>query len=200
MKQYYALFESNTSKQVGALFMGDDFLKNNKDKTGRESVRQSLLGVWRELLRAYYALSNKLCSFPKEVKSSPAGVTFEFAGRKLRVHRAYAFCVGVFALSEEVDEGKWVHLLRVIKSPKSLYQVYVRSETEAVFIIKNWSCLLTAIDQVKKGEQANGLLSLVQPENDTDWIVDIGYAYDGSPDKDDNDKNNNEEETEDDNG
>lgn len=193
MKQYYALFESNTSKQVGALFMGDDFLKDNQLKMTSESNRQSLLGVWREILRAYYALSNKLCSFPKEVKNSPAGVTFEFAGRKLRVHRAYAFCVGVFALSEEVDEGEWMHLLRVITSPNSLYQVYVRSEADAVFIIKNWSCLLTAIDQMKNGEQANGLLSLVQPENDTDWIVDIEYTSDGSPDKDDNNKNYNEE-------
>ena len=52
MKQYYALFESNTSKQVGALFMGDDFLKDNELKMTSESNRQSLLGVWRELLRA----------------------------------------------------------------------------------------------------------------------------------------------------
>ena len=194
MKQYYALFESNTSKQVGALFMGDDFLKDNELKMTSESNRQSLLGVWRELLRAYYALSNKLCSFPKEVKNSPAGVIFEFAGRRLRLHRAYAFDISVLALSEEVDKDEWRLLLRVSHSPRSLYQVYVRDETEAVFIIKNWSCLLTAIDQMKSGEQASGLLSLVQPEDDTDWIVDIEYAHDGSPDKDDN------EETEADNG
>lgn len=188
MKQYYALFESNTSKQVGALFMGDDFLKDNRDKINRESSRQSLLGVWRELLRAYYALYGKLRSFPKEVKDSLPGVTFEFAGRKLRLQRAYSLGIGIFALSEEVEKGKWMLLLRVSKSPRSLYQVYVRSEADAVFIIKNWSCLLTAVDQVKSGEQVSGLLSLVQPEDDTDWIVDIEYAHDGSPDRDDNEE------------
>ena len=193
MKQYYALFESNPSKQVGALFMGDDFLKDSKDKMTRESARQSLLGVWRELLRAYYALSNKLCSFPKEIKNSPAGVIFDFAGRKLRLHRAYAFDISVLALSEEVEKDKWRLLLRVSHSSRSLYQVYVRDETDAVFIIKNWSCLLTAVDQVKSGEQVGDLLSLVQPEDDTDWIVDIEYAHDGSPDRDANDNNNNEE-------
>ena len=199
MKQYYALFESNTSKQVGTLFMGDDFVKNSKDKMTRESARQSLLGVWREILHAYYALSNKLCTFPKEVKDSLAGVTFEFAGRKLRLHRNCIFGIRVFALSEEVEKDRWALLLRVSKSPRSLYQVYIRSEADAVFLIKNWSCLLTAIDQVKNGEQAGGLLSLVQPEDDTDWIVDIEYMHDGSPDKDDNDKNDSEE-TEDENG
>lgn len=193
MKRYYALFESHTSKQVGVLFMGDDFVRNSKDRMASESARQGLLGVWREILKAYYALSNKLCTFPKEVKDSPAGVTFGFGGRNLRMHRAGLLGIRVFALSEEVDKGRWDLLLRVSKSPRSLYQVYVRGEADAVFLIRNWSFLLTAVDQAKNGEQAADLFSLVQPEDDTDWIVDIEYAHDGGPDKDDNDKNDNGE-------
>lgn len=183
MKRYYALFESNTSSEVGALFMGDDFLRDNLDGIARESNRQALLGVWREILRAYYALSNKLCSFPKEVKDSPAGVSFEFAGRKLRLHRASVLGLNIFALSENAKEDRWRLLLRVSSSPRSLRQVYVHSEADAVFIIRNWSCMLSAVDQAKGGERPGGLLSLVTPEDDGGWMVDIEYSNDGSPDK-----------------
>jgi hypothetical protein len=178
MEKYYALFENTDSKDVGALFMGDDFLKDKKGEVNLAEKRERLLGVWKALIRAQYSLGNKLCA----VKSSQGGVDFKYAGRNFHLSRSDRFGIYAVCLMEKLeDESGYQILFRSARSSHMLTNLYVRNEADAVFLLQNLAGILSAVGCSKDGEPPSDLMSTVPPEDEGDWLIDISYTNDANP-------------------
>ena len=178
MEKYYALFENTESKDVGALFMGDDFLKDRKGEVNLAERRERLLGVWKALVRAQYSLGNRLCA----VKSPQEGVDLKYAGRDLHLSRSDRFGIYVVCLMEKLkDEEGYQILFRSARSSHMLTNLYVRNEADAVFLLQNLTGILSAVGCPKDGESPSDLMSVVPPEDEGDWLIDISCTNDASP-------------------